>query len=89
MFAAIRRWVLKLCREFGFNINAYATNVVYEAVTCQTCHDPHNASNPHQLRTSTTVAFNGNTGFVVTNAGLGGFCMNCHNSRNGSVTNSL
>jgi len=41
------------------------------------------------LRTSTTVAFNGNTGFVVTNAGAGGFCMNCHNSRNGSVTNSI
>ncbi|MGD0744286.1 MAG: multiheme c-type cytochrome [Verrucomicrobiota bacterium] len=71
------------------NTNAYATNVVYEAINCQTCHDPHDASNPHQLRTSTTVAFNGNTGFVVTNAGAGGFCMNCHNSRNGSVTNSI
>jgi len=71
------------------NTNAYATNVVYEAINCQTCHDPHDASNPAQLRTSTTVAFNGNTGFVVTNAGLGGFCMNCHNSRNGSVTNSI
>ena len=69
--------------------NAYDTNVVYEAINCQTCHDPHDASNPAQLRTSTTVAFNGNTGFVVTNAGLGGFCMNCHNSRNGSVTNSI
>jgi len=69
--------------------NAYATNVVYEAINCQTCHDPHDASNPAQLRTGTTVAFNGNTGFVVTNAGLGGFCMNCHNSRNGSVTNSI
>jgi nitrate reductase cytochrome c-type subunit len=69
--------------------NAYATNVVYEAINCQTCHDPHDASNPAQLRTSTTVAFNGNTGFVVTNAGLGGFCMNCHNSRNGSVSNSI
>jgi len=69
--------------------NAYATNVVYEAINCQTCHDPHDASNPHQLRTSTTVAFNGNTGFVVTNAGAGGFCMNCHNSRNGSVSNSI
>jgi len=69
--------------------NAYFTNVVYEAINCLTCHDPHNASNPHQLRTSTTVAFNGNTGFVVTNAGAGGFCMNCHNSRNGSVSNSI
>jgi len=71
------------------NTNAYATNYTYEAINCQTCHDPHDASNPHQLRTSTTVTFNGNTGFVVTNAGAGGFCMNCHNSRNGSVSNSI
>jgi hypothetical protein len=28
-------------------------------------------------------------GTVVTNAGAGGFCMECHNSRNGSVTNQL
>ena len=68
---------------------AYVTNYNYEALTCQGCHDPHNAANPYQLRTSTTVTFNGNTGFTVTNAGLGGFCMNCHNSRNGSVSNSI
>jgi hypothetical protein len=71
------------------NPATYATNYTYEAVTCQACHDPHDASNPHQLRTSTTVTFNGNTGFTVTNAGAGGFCMNCHKSRNGSVTNSI
>jgi len=68
---------------------AYATNYNYEPLTCQGCHDPHDASNPYQLRTGTTVTFNGNTGFTVTNAGLGGFCMNCHNSRNGSATNSI
>jgi hypothetical protein len=28
-------------------------------------------------------------GTVVTNAGSGGFCMECHNNRNGSVTNML
>jgi hypothetical protein len=28
-------------------------------------------------------------GTVVTNAGSGGFCMECHNSRNGSVTNEM
>jgi nitrate reductase cytochrome c-type subunit len=69
--------------------NSYVTNYNYEAVTCQACHDPHDASNPYELRTSTTVTFNGNTGFVVTNAGVGGFCMNCHNSRNGSFSNSI
>jgi len=67
--------------------NAYATNVVYEAINCQTCHDPHDASNPHQLRTSTVVPLADGT--IVTNAGAGGFCFNCHTSRNGSVTNSL
>ncbi len=33
--------------------NTYTTNnanTVYEAMTCQACHDPHDASNPHQLR---------------------------------------
>ena len=67
--------------------NAYATNVVYEAINCQTCHDPHDASNPHQLRTGPIVPLADGT--VVTNAGAGGFCMNCHHSRNGSVTNSI
>jgi len=65
----------------------YTTNYAYVPVTCQACHDPHDASNPAQLRTSTVVALS--NGAVFTNAGLGGFCFNCHTSRNGSVTNSL
>ena len=72
--------------NFG-STNAYYTNVVYEAINCQTCHDPHDASNPHQLRTSTVVPLADGT--VVTNAGAGGFCFNCHTSRNGSYTNSI
>ena len=67
--------------------NAYVTNTVYEAITCQACHDPHDASNPYQLRTGTTVPLADGT--VVTNAGSGGFCFNCHTSRNGSYTNSI
>jgi hypothetical protein len=71
--------------------NTYTTNnayTVYEALTCQGCHDPHDASNPHQLRTGSTVTLaDGVT--VVTNAGAGALCMNCHRSRNGSVTNSI
>lgn len=69
--------------------NSYVTNYTFEAVTCQACHDPHNDTNPAELRAPTTVTFNGNTGVTITNAGLGGFCMNCHNSRNGNVTNSI
>lgn len=65
----------------------YTPNTAYEAITCQTCHDPHDATNPHQLRLSTSITLS--EGTVVTNAGMGAFCMQCHNSRNGSVTNSL
>jgi hypothetical protein len=69
--------------------NGYATNTVYEAITCQTCHDPHDASNPHQLRASTAITLPDGAAMVtITNAGAGGFCMNCHQGRNGSVTNS-
>lgn len=69
----------------------YTTNgasTTYTAITCQTCHDPHDASNPNQLRLGQTVLLaDGVT--TVTNAGAGAFCMNCHRSRNGSVTNSI
>jgi nitrate reductase cytochrome c-type subunit len=65
----------------------YVTNYNFEALTCQGCHDPHDASNPDQLRTSVNVTLADGT--LVTNGGVGGFCMNCHTSRNGSVTNSL
>jgi hypothetical protein len=65
----------------------YATNTVYTGITCAACHDPHDASNPHQLRAGSTVTLG--AGITVTNAGTGGFCMNCHQSRNGSVTNSI
>jgi nitrate reductase cytochrome c-type subunit len=59
----------------------------YYPITCQACHDPHDFSNPHQLRMGYNVTLSDGT--VVTNAGAGGFCMECHNSRNGSVTNML
>ena len=67
--------------------NVYATNFVFEAITCQACHDPHDASNPHQLRTALNYTLADGT--VVTNAGDGGFCLNCHHSRNGSATNNV
>src|ERR1019366_5117089 len=62
-------------------------NTAYEAITCQACHDPHDASNPHQLRMGYNVTLSDGT--MVTNAGSGGLCMECHNSRNGSVTNMM
>jgi len=66
---------------------AYSTNLTYEAITCQACHDPHADENPHQLRAGYQVTLGDGT--VVTNAGSGGFCMNCHQVREGSVTNML
>ncbi len=72
---------------YSTNILTTAPNLTYEAITCQACHDPHDASHPHELRLGYNVVLSDGT--VVTNAGAGGFCMECHNSRNGSVTNQL
>ena len=62
-------------------------DTTYTALTCATCHNPHDAGNPHQLRAGPNITLGDGTS--VTNAGAGGFCMNCHQSRNGSVTNSI
>ena len=72
---------------FSTNILTTSPNTTYEAITCQACHDPHNDSNPHELRLGYNVTLSDGT--VVTNAGAGGFCMECHNNRDGSVTNML
>jgi hypothetical protein len=62
----------------------------YEAVTCAACHDPHAASNPYQLRTPEFVALgDGANVAMIEDAGSGAICMNCHQSRSGSYTNSL
>jgi hypothetical protein len=58
-----------------------------EPVTCVACHDPHDASNPNQLR------FYGDTpnlpsGFAGHGMGKGALCLTCHNSRNGAQTGS-
>ena len=70
-----------------YTVEGNPPNTTYFPITCQACHDPHNASNPHELRMSYNVTLSDGT--LVTNAGAGGFCMECHNSRNGSVTNML
>jgi hypothetical protein len=71
----------------AYTTPANPPNTTYYPITCQACHDPHDASNPHQLRMGYNVTLSDGT--VVTNAGAGGFCMECHNSRNGSVTNMM
>jgi len=68
----------------GVETNA---NTAYEAITCATCHDPHDASKPHQLRAAN--AYTLPEGTTVTNVGLGAICMTCHHSRNGSATENV
>ncbi len=62
------------------------TNTTYMAINCQTCHEPHgatlpgtNAPNPYIIRTMAAVTLMDGT--VVTNAGEGILCMQCHHSR--------
>ncbi|HOI29587.1 MAG TPA: T9SS type A sorting domain-containing protein [Melioribacteraceae bacterium] len=59
-------------------------DVSYNPITCAGCHDPHNATNPHQLRkvTANLLAPN-NTTITINqaNAGNGAICFNCHQSR--------
>jgi len=67
--------------------NTYLTNTVYEAITCATCHDPHDATNPHQLRAAHSYTLP--EGTTVTNVGLGAICMECHHSRNGEANTNI
>ena len=71
----------------GYLAGSTTTNTAYEAITCQACHDPHDASNPYELRTALNYTLPDGT--AVTNAGAGGFCMECHHSRNGAATNNV
>ncbi len=53
-------------------------------ITCATCHDPHDATNAHQLR-NLTVSLGDDLEIPVTTGGNGQLCMNCHKSRRNSV----
>ena len=52
------------------------------AITCATCHDPHDATNTHQLR---TVSVSLSNGTEVSGGGSGQLCMNCHKSRRDAI----
>lgn len=58
-------------------------NLSYAPINCQTCHEPHGntipTNNPHMIRTLASVTLIDGT--VVTNAGEGLLCMECHQSR--------
>jgi hypothetical protein len=67
------------------------TNATFASISCQACHEPHGetvpANNPHLLRTLSAVTMPDGT--VVTDAGEGALCLECHQNRNGSATNQL
>ena len=56
--------------------------------TCSACHDPHDATNPNQLRiyNNTPGTLNLPGGFRVAGFGKGALCVTCHNTRNGAQT---
>ena len=57
----------------------------YAAIGCAACHDPHDASNPHQLRGTGSVTLrDGAT--TITTGGSGTVCMSCHMSRQNAAT---
>lgn len=59
---------------------APAVATPYEVITCSACHDPHDATNPHQLRAATSVTLMDNK-TTITEGGTGLMCMNCHMTR--------
>jgi hypothetical protein len=76
---------------FVDRVSGAATNrTEYAAITCATCHDPHSAANPSQLRTVAAVKLMDSSkpggATVVTNGGKGQLCMNCHMSRRDAVS---
>jgi hypothetical protein len=52
-------------------------------IVCATCHDPHNAENPGQVRTVADVHLIESNGEspVITEGGVGKLCMQCHHAR--------
>lgn len=53
-----------------------------EPQTCTACHDPHDVTNPNQLRLFDNVTLLP-SGFGIRTFGKGAICTACHNTRNG------
>ena len=79
---------LKASTKFTLNAADIAdiTPANIQPQTCTACHDPHDATNPSQLRVynNTPGTLNLPSGFRVAGFGKGSLCVTCHNSRNGA-----
>jgi hypothetical protein len=61
--------------------NPQSVTEIY-TINCAACHDPHDATNTHQVRTVSATLENG---FVFDMGGAGGLCASCHHSRENAV----
>jgi len=63
----------------------------FAPISCQACHEPHGdtvpTNNPHLIRVLGAVTMPDGT--VITNAGEGALCLECHQNRNGSAATQL
>ncbi len=66
-----------------FGATGPTVDTTYNAINCQTCHEPHGQTAPstnlHLIRTTTPVTLK--NAYVVNSGGMGTLCMNCHQSR--------
>ncbi|MFZ0391339.1 MAG: multiheme c-type cytochrome, partial [Calditrichia bacterium] len=60
------------------NINS-SIEMGLQPITCQTCHDPHSADNPGQLRTSKDITLV--NGQVLSENSTAQLCVQCHHAR--------
>lgn len=80
-FAGSNRWGCTACHNGqGFidktKGNAQSVTQVIK-ITCATCHDPHDATNPNQLRTVSATLLTG----AQFDGGKGALCVQCHQAR--------
>ncbi|MDA8099030.1 MAG: carboxypeptidase-like regulatory domain-containing protein [Nitrospiraceae bacterium] len=69
------------------NDNRFWDASTVEPQTCTACHDPHDATNPNQLRQYNNIALLP-SGFGISGFGKGAMCASCHNTRNGTISNN-
>lgn len=80
--AAYVQWVYE-GRPVDANGLPAATLVLPEAtnISCAVCHDPHDATNLHQLRFGDNIQLGDGTPITFEQYGTGAQCMECHRSR--------